>query len=93
MIAPSKRMAERLAWELCVHAIGAAGAVAVISGVIVVIANVDIGLIAIVAGVGLLCICWGLTGRVRVTMPPASRPALPVRPDGSPQRFGRPGSP
>ena len=62
MIPPSKKVAERLAWELCVRAVGAIAAVAIISGLIVAIADAEGGLTIVVAGAGLLSMCWGLTG-------------------------------
>ncbi len=89
-MAPSRRMAKRLVWTLVVHALGGAGAVAIVSGLVAAIADVGVGLAAIAAGVGLACICWGLSDREwRVTTPPALRLALPARRDAPP----RPGEP
>ena len=55
-------MAERLAWELYIRAVGAIAAVAIIGGLLVAIADAEAGLTIIVAGAGLLSLCWGLTG-------------------------------
>ena len=55
-------MAERLAWELYIRAVGAIAAVAIIGGLLVATADAEAGLTIIVAGAGLLSLCWGLTG-------------------------------
>ena len=86
MIAPSKRMVVR---ALGKHALGALGAFALVVGAIVAVRDLGAGLALVVIGMGLLSICWGLTGRswraTRLTTPLASRPALPAPPGRSPR--------
>ncbi len=64
MIAPSTRLVVRTVAQ---HALGALGALAIVAGAIVAVADAHAGLALVAAGMGLLCICWGLTGRHRPT--------------------------
>ena len=82
MIAPSKRLVVR---SLGKHALGALGAFVLVAGSVVAVTDFGAGLALVAAGMGLLGICWGLTGRgrppARIMASLASRSSTPAQVD------------
>ncbi len=84
MNAPLTRMAARVLRSLVKQALGALGALAIIGGLLVAIADTWGGLAIVGTGAGLICVCWGLSGRQRrAPMPAADGPALSAPPGES----------